>query len=108
MCDLIVCWDRLTSHLHVLAHDEFHRLTKVLAPVTLLNILQVVVACSVVAVHVLQYLELGRPMRSDTLNINFKFMRVKVNFIPILLLSLSPASPKVESNISRSPLTSLV
>jgi hypothetical protein len=61
ICDLIVCRDGLTWHLHVLGHDEFGRLMKVLVPVTLLNILQVVVACSVFVVLVLPYLELGRP-----------------------------------------------
>jgi hypothetical protein len=76
ICDLIVCWDGLTSHLHVLGHDEFGRLMKVLVPVKLLNILQVVVACSVVVVLVLPYLELGRPIQSDALDTNFN-MRVK-------------------------------
>ena len=72
ICDLIVCWDGLTSHLHVLGHDEFGRLMKVLVPVKLLNLLQVVVACSVVVVLVLPYPELGRPMQSDALDTNFQ------------------------------------
>jgi len=37
ICDLIICWDRLTLHFHVLGHDEFGRLIKYLVPVTPFN-----------------------------------------------------------------------
>ena len=73
--DLIVCWDRLASHLHVLSHDEFGRLMKVLVPVTLLNILEVIIG-SVFILLVLPCLELGRLMQSDILDPIFN-MHVK-------------------------------
>jgi hypothetical protein len=108
ICDLIVCWDGLTSHLHVLGHDEFGRLMKVLVPVKLLNILQVVVACSVVVVLVLPYPELGRPMQSDALDTNFQHACQESIAFPYFLPYLSPASPKVESKVSRNSFTSAV
>ena len=100
ICDLIVCWDGLTSHLHVLGHDQFRRLMKVLVPVTLLNILQVVVACGVVVVLILPCLELGRPMQSDTLDTNFN-TRVKSQyafqyFYYPYLLPLPKLSPRFQ------------
>ena len=106
ICDLIVCWDRLASHLHVLSHDEFGRLMKVLVPVTLLNILEVVI-CSVL------FSSFSRAWNwaarcSLTSWTPFSTCMSRVNCFPILLLSLSPASPKVESNISRSSSTSSV
>jgi hypothetical protein len=69
-----------------------------LVRVTLLNILQVVAACSVVVVLVLPYLELGRRC-SLTFWIPNLTSVSGANCIPILLLSLSPASPKAEPKI---------